>query len=136
MLHEKIRLKALLLIFGTAPGWVSAYHRTSANQDNTSRKKKKWTHIPTFMCGTQAHDPSTSAVQTCMCYNAAQPPNGTSLLHFAEILNLIVPALQYFSQSSKCTGTVIVPVMFLICILEVASLNLNQITDYPDSELL
>jgi hypothetical protein len=88
------------------------------------------------MCGTQAHDPSASAVQTCMCYKAAQPPNGTSVLHFAEILNLIVPALQYFSHSSKYTGTIIVSVMFLICILEVASMNLNQIPDYPDSGLL
>ena len=77
-----------------------------------------------------------SAVQTCMCYNAAQPPNGTSVLHFAEILNLILPALQYFSQNCKYTGTVIVLVMFSICILEAASLNLNQITDYPDSGFL
>jgi hypothetical protein len=98
--------------------------------------EKKWTHISTVMCGTEAHYPSASAVHTCMCYKAAQPPNGTSVLHFAEILNLILPALQYFSQSSKYTGTVIVSVMFSICMLEVASLNLNQTADYPDSGLL
>ena len=79
------------------------------------------------MCGTQARDPSASAVQSCRCYKAAQP---------AEILNRILPALQYFSQSGKYTGTVIVSVIFLICILEVASLNLNQITDYSDSRIL
>jgi len=88
------------------------------------------------MHGTEAHDPSASAVQTCMCYNAAQPPNGTSVLHFAEIFNLILPSSQYFSQNGKYTGTVIVSVMFWICIPQVASLNLNQITDYPDSGFL
>jgi len=84
------------------------------------------------MCGTHAHDPSASAVQTCMCYDAARPQNGTSVLHFAEILKLILPALQYFSQNGKYTGTVIVSVTFSICILKATSLNLNQITDYPD----
>jgi len=88
------------------------------------------------MCGTQAHDPSVSAVQTCMCYNAAEPPNGTSVLHFSEILNLILSALQHFSQNGKYTDTVTASVMFSICILKVASLNLNQITDYPDSGFL